>query len=324
MASTLHLLKKGNRSALIAAIVNTVIAIIKGTAYFFTGNVAMFAETMHSLGDAANQYFVYIGSALSKRAPNDRFPGGFGRLVHLVLLGAVLIVGIMAYETIVEGYHHIMHPAESSGLSINISILAAATLLEAFVLFKAMKEILHDAGVKAAGFGIIPASIANFKKGKPATRLVFMEDTVATAGGLLAILAVLVAHYTSFEEAEGIASILIGLMMFFVVGRVFLDNARGVLGESDDVMEQKIGAMVMKDPDVKDVGEVTVIKEGDDLHVELEIEISPEMTFAQADDIKDRIEEKIRAERGVTDVIIELDEDDGVDNWTTVSKEKER
>ncbi|WP_409288241.1 cation diffusion facilitator family transporter [Peribacillus sp. SCS-37] len=324
MARTLHLLKKGNKSALIAAVVNTVIAIIKGSAYFFTGNVAMFAETMHSLGDAANQYFVYIGSALSKRAPNDRFPGGFGRLVHLVLLGAVLIVGIMAFETIVEGYHHIIHPAESSGLSINITILAAATLLEAFVLFKAMKEIIHDAGVKAAGFGIIPASIANFKKGKPATRLVFMEDTVATAGGLLAILAVLAAHYTSFEEAEGIASILIGLMMFFVVGRVFLDNARGVLGESDDAMEQKIGAMVMKDPDVKDVGEVTVIKEGDDLHVELEIEISPEMTFAQADDIKDRIEEKILAERGVTDVIIELDEDDGVDNWTAVSKEKER
>ena len=111
------LLKKGNKSSLIAAIVNTIIAIIKGIAYFFTGNVAMFAETMHSLGDAANQYFVFIGSALSKKTPTDRYPNGFGRLVNLVLLGAVIIVGIMSYETIKEGYHHILHPTESTGIA---------------------------------------------------------------------------------------------------------------------------------------------------------------------------------------------------------------
>lgn len=67
MAQNEGLLKRGNKSALIAAIVNTVISIIKGAAYFITGNVAMFAETMHSLGDAANQFFVFIGSALSKK-----------------------------------------------------------------------------------------------------------------------------------------------------------------------------------------------------------------------------------------------------------------
>ncbi|MBM7691179.1 cation diffusion facilitator family transporter [Peribacillus deserti] len=319
MNDLFKLLKQGNRSALLAAIVNTIIAIIKGAAYLFTGNVAMFAETMHSLGDAANQFFVYVGTALSKRAPNDRFPGGFGRLVHLVLLGAVLIVGIMAYETIVEGYHHILHPAESKGLLLIIAILAAATILEVFVLFKAMKEILHDADIKASGFSIVTKSLSNFKRGKPATRLVFMEDTVAAAGGLLAIAAVLISHYTPFHEAEGIASILIGVMMFLVVGKVFLDNARGVLGESDVEMEQKIGEMVMKDPDVKDVGEVVVIKEGDQLHVELEIEINPAMSFAEADDIKDRIEEQVRSQRGVTDVTIELDEDDGIPRWNSNS-----
>ncbi|PLT30550.1 cation diffusion facilitator family transporter [Peribacillus deserti] len=324
MNELFQLLKQGNRSALTAAIVNTVIAIIKGAAYLFTGNVAMFAETMHSLGDAANQFFVFVGSALSKRAPTDRFPGGFGRLVHLVLLGAVLIVGIMAYETIIEGYHHILHPAESKGIFLIIAILAAATILETFVLIKAMKEILHDAGIEASGFSVVTKSLANFKRGKAATRLVFMEDAVATAGGLLAIAAVLLSHYTPFHEAEGIASMLIGLMMFLVVGKVFLDNARGVLGESDDEMEQKIGEMVMADPDVKDVGDVVVIKEGDELHVELEIEINPQMSFAEADDIKDRIEEQVRQQRGVTDVTIELDEDDGIQRWNNSPEEAKR
>src|SRR3954453_7239863 len=170
MTEKKSLLKNGNKSSLIAAIVNTVISIIKGIAYFYTGNVAMFAETMHSLGDAANQFFVFIGSALSKKMPTDRYPNGFGRLVNLVLLGAVIIVGIMSYETIKEGYHHILHPTESTGIVINLSVLGVAVLLEMYVLYKAMKEVLHETNTEANGFGIVVKSFSSLKWAKPATR----------------------------------------------------------------------------------------------------------------------------------------------------------
>ncbi|PFO02593.1 cation diffusion facilitator family transporter [Bacillus sp. AFS076308] len=315
MGELFQLLKRGNKSAFLAAIINTIIAIIKGVAFLFTGNVAMFAETMHSLGDAANQFFVFVGSALSKKAPTEKYPNGFGRLVNLVLLGAVLIVGVMAFETIKEGYHHIIHPTESSGFLINILVLALATLLETFVLFKAMKEILHEIEIEAKGLNVFTVAFANLGRAKPATKLVFMEDMVATLGGLLAIIAVVIAHFTPLHQSEGIASVLIGVMMLFVVGKVFLDNAAGVIGQADEEMENKIGVLVMEDPDVKDIQDITVIKEGEDLHVELEIEIDPQLTVAAADDIKDRIHEKIMAEKGVVDVTIEIDEADDVMTW---------
>ena len=315
MGELIQLLKRGNKSAFLAAIINAIIAIIKGVAFFFTGNVAMFAETMHSLGDAANQFFVFVGSALSKKAPTEKYPNGFGRLVNLVLLGAVLIVGIMAFETIKEGYHHIVHPTKSTGFLINIFVLALATLLETLVLFKAMKEILHDIEVEAKGINIFTMAFANLGRAKPATKLVFMEDMVATLGGLLAIIAVVLAHFTPLHQAEGVASVLIGVMMLLVVGKVFLDNAAGVIGQADEEMENKIGVLVMEDPDVKDIQDITVIKEGEDLHVELEIEIDPQITVAAADDIKDRIHEKIMAEKGVVDVTIEIDEADDVMTW---------
>jgi cation diffusion facilitator family transporter len=322
MGELIRLLRKGNKSAMIAAIVNTIIAIAKGVAYTYTGNVAMFAETMHSIGDAANQFFVFVGSALSKKSPTNRFPNGFGRLVNLVLLGAVLIVGIMAFETIQEGYHHILHPTESEGFLINVGVLAFALVLELFVLYKAMKEVMHEVGETASGPTVIFKSFAHLGRAKPATKLVFMEDLVATSGGLLAILAVIISHLTDIHWIEGAASILIGLMMFFVVGRVFLDNAAGVLGRADEEMEEKIGQLVMSDPDVKDIQDLAVIKEGEDLHVELEIEIDPGLTIAAADDIKDRLQEKIMAEKGVVDVTIEFDEEDGVMTWKSDSMVK--
>ena len=314
------LLRNGNKSAFLATIVNTIIAIIKGIAYMMTGNVAMFAETMHSLGDAANQLFVFIGSALSKKAPTKRFPGGFGRLVNLVLLFAVLIVGIMAYETIREGFIHTFYPEESTGFVLNLIVLGASVCLEFFVLIRAMKEIISESGSQAKGIQMFTASINFLKNAKPATKLVFLEDSVATAGGILAILAVIISEYTNFNQAEGIASIIIGIMMFIVVTRVFLDNAAGAIGEADLEMEGKIGYIAMEDPDVRDIQALTVYKEGEDFHVELSIEIDSKLTVGQVDKIRQRIENQILEEKGVSDVIIEFDKDDGILNWTNSNK----
>jgi cation diffusion facilitator family transporter len=310
-----NLLKKGNKSSLIAAIVNTIIAIIKGIAYSFTGNVAMFAETMHSIGDAANQFFVFIGSALSKKMPTDRFPNGFGRLVNLVLLGAVIIVGIMSYETIKEGYHHILHPTESTGIVINLSVLGVAVLLEMYVLYKAMKEVLDETNTEANGFGIVVKSFSSLKWAKPATKLVFMEDFVATLGGVIAIIGILLSYFAGLHAAEGIASIIIGLMMLYVVGKVFLDNAKGALGEADDELEEKIARYIFTNPEIKDIQTLFAVKEGEDFHIEMKLEIDPALTVGQASEIKDRIEGKVHEIKGVTDVIIEFDEDDGIQTW---------
>ena len=165
----------------------------------FTGNIAMFAEMMHSLGDAANQFFVFIGSALSKKSPTKRYPNGFGRVVNLVCLGAVLIVAILSYETIKEGWHHFLHPAnDSKGMFIALGVLLLGFILEAAVLHKAAKEILHEVGKKAQGLCLFLNLLPHLKRAKPATKLVWMEDLVATSGNVLAFLAIIIAYFTGF------------------------------------------------------------------------------------------------------------------------------
>ncbi len=317
MREFLGLLKEGNKSALMATVMNAIIAIIKTIAFFITGNVAMFAETMHSIGDTANQFFVFIGSALSKKAPTEKFPNGFARLVNLVLLGAVLIVGILAYETIREGIRHIIEPSESdTWFWLNIGVLGVAGILEGVVLFKAMKEITSDMeGEQIKGLKVIPESFKNVGNAKPATKLVFLEDFVATSGAFIAVLSIIIATYTPFHSAEGYASILIGIMLFFVVGRVFLDNAAGVLGVADKEMEKRIGELVFQETHVKDIQELMVLKEGDELHVELKVEFDPDMSIAKAAEVLDDIEKKVLRHKGVTDVIIESDKDDQIPHW---------
>lgn len=316
MRELFSLLKGGNKPSLLAAFINSFLGIIKGAAFFFTGNVAMFAEMMHSFGDAANQFFVFIGSALSKKAPTPRFPNGYGRLINLVCLGAVLIVGILSYETVKEGWHHFKHPAtESSGMWIALGVLAIGIILESFVLHKAAKEILHDVGKPKAGLLAIPKSVPYLNRAKPATKLVWMEDLVATSGNVLAFIAIVIANVTGFFRLEGIASMIIGFMMFYVVGRVFLDNARGAIGETDEEMMVHIGNLVMEDPHVSDIARIEVIKEGEFLHVEIVAETDPNHSLAYLDDVRDHLVEMILSQKGVTKVTFSFDEDNGVTQW---------
>ncbi|AHN23000.1 cation diffusion facilitator family transporter [Lysinibacillus varians] len=321
MTEILKLLKDGNKPSLMAAFVNTFLGIIKGIAFFFTGNVAMFAEMMHSLGDAANQFFVYIGSALSKKAPTKQFPGGFGRIVNLVCLFAVIIVAILSYETIKEGWHHFMHPSgESKGMFIALGVLFIGIVLEGTVLAKAAVEVLHEAGQEKAGLTSIAKAFTYLKRAKPATKLVFMEDLVATGGNVLAFAAILIAHFTGWARIEGLVSIIIGCMMFYVVGKVFLDNARGVIGETDEEMLNHIAHLVMDNPNIKDIVRLEVIKEGEFLHVELVAEADPNLSLAYLDDVRDHLTEVLLSQKGVSKVAILFDEDDGRLNWQHVGE----
>ncbi len=320
MKAFINLLKKGSKSSLSAAIVNFILGCLKLFAFIFTGNIAMFAEMMHSFGDAANQLFVFLGSAFSKRSPNEKFPLGYGRLINLVCLIAVIIVGILSYETVKEGFHHIVHPNETDGpilfFWINIAVLAIGIILEGSVLRKAGKEILEEAGESSKGL-LTPftKSYLMIGKAKPATKLVFMEDTVATGGGIIAVLSIVIARLTGLGMLEGIASVIIGVMMFIFVGIIFIENAQGVLGIADHESEIHASRVILDDKAISDIKRLAVIKEGEALHIECLLEVNHNYTLKELSDIRKRIILKLLDLSHVEDVNIEFIEDDGQTDW---------
>src|SRR5699024_4181331 len=199
---------------------------------------------------------------------------------------------------------------------LNITVLGVAGILEAVVLFKAMREVTENVpGEDIKGFKMVTASFKHVGEAKPATKLVFLEDLVATAGALIAAAAIVIGNYTPFIRAEGYASVIIGLMLFFVVGRVFLDNAAAVLGLTDEKTEKEIEKLVISDQDVKYNTKLKAFKEGDEQHMELKMELAADMTVEEDDDIRDDIEQKILSKKDVTEVIIEIDEDDKIQRW---------
>lgn len=313
-----ELISKGNTSSLYATIGNLFLLIIKGIAAISSGSGAMFAEAMHTGADAVNQLFVFIGSILAERKPTSRFPSGFGRVINVFCMGAVIVVTIMAYETILEGIHLIQHPVPLRKLSLTIFSLTASIAIDGYVLSKAMREILIETRTTGTNLGIFLKAFKNVQRASPATRLVFYEDLVATFGAVLAVIAILISNFTPIKALDGFAAIIIGLLMGGVAFLVGYDNMVGLIGVSapKDV-EDKIVQIIFSDPNVTDINKMRILQEGRFYHVESYIELQPGLSLAAADDIKFRIRDTLLAYEDVTDVTLGIIEDTGIKDWPT-------
>ena len=316
MSTTWEHIKKGNTSSLYAALGNIFLVILKGIAAFASGSGAMFAEAMHTGADAVNQIFVFIGSILAERKPTPRFPTGFGRLINVFCMGAVIIVTIMAYETVLEGIHLIQHPTSLGNLGFTIFSLVTSIVIDGYVLVKAMHEIARETRTEGKGFGLISVAIINVKRASPPTRLVFYEDLVATFGAILALGSILMTRLTPIKALDGFAAIIIGFLMGGVAFRVGYDNMVGLIGVSaPKEVEAKVSEIILSDPDVTDINKMRILQEGRFYHVESYIELRLGLTLAEADNIKYRIRDNLLAYEDVTDVTLGIFEDNGMKNW---------
>jgi cation diffusion facilitator family transporter len=315
MASVVEFFKRGNKSSGIAALGNTFLAIVKGVAAGISGSGTMLATTLHSVADALNQFFVFIGSSISEKEATKRFPMGFGRVVNLFVLIAVIIISIMAYETILKGWHLIQDPKASTNLLLNIAIMALAVIVDGAILIKAMKEIAHETRTDAKG-NLVANAFKNVNRASPPTRLVFYEDLIATFGALLALVSIVLADVTGYYFLDGIGTLLIGFLLIGIALKIGYENTIGLIGvAAPKELEERIARTILSDPDVVDINKMRIIQEGRHYHVESYLELRKGLTLADADDIKFRVRDKVLTDPDVDDVVMGIIEADDIQTW---------
>jgi cation diffusion facilitator family transporter len=253
--TTAHDSESAVRAALIA---NGLIAAMKLVAAVLSGSASMMAEFKHSLGDWANGFFLLIGIKQAKRPVNERYQFGHGKRVFfwgfIASLGMLFIGGALS---IYGGIVKISHPEPLERLSLSLAVIGMSILFECYSCFMAIKAILAETGEQEQGLRMLARVIPSLKKATPSSRFIFLEDTAALLGLFIAGSAILLAHYTGNIIFDGAASILIGILLFFIGFGTARENAAAILGESAEPgLINDIGNLVMAIPGVVDIHNV--------------------------------------------------------------------
>jgi cation diffusion facilitator family transporter len=215
-----------SRRVVYAALIgNILVAVTKTVAAILSGSSAMVSEAVHSFVDSANEILLLYGIHRSKRPAHLEHPLGHGRELYFwSFVVALLIFALGAGVSIYEGILHLQHPEPIARPNINYIVLGLAAVFEGWSWLIALKAFNKMKGSR----GVIEA-IEESKD--PPAFIVLFEDSAALLGIAIAAAATFLSQKFGFVLADGIASILIGLILGAMATALATESKSLLIGE---------------------------------------------------------------------------------------------
>jgi cation diffusion facilitator family transporter len=261
----------GSKKAIYAALIgNSLVAVTKFIAATVTGSSAMLSEGIHSLVDTGNQVLLLWGDRQSRKPADEQFPFGHGREIYFwSFIVAILIFALGAGFSIYEGIHHLLHPQPVKNPIVNYVVLGLAIVFEGGSLWVAIRVFNHVKGSR----GYFEA--VHYGK-DPSLFVVLFEDAAAMAGLLIALGGIALGQITGNPAFDGIASVLIGVILGGTAIWLAYETKSLLIGESaDPEIVQTIREYCLEVPPVKVVNEVLTMHMGPEFIL---VNVSVDMT----------------------------------------------
>jgi cation diffusion facilitator family transporter len=202
------------RTVLVALGAGIGVTLAKVGAAVFTGSTALAAEAAHSLADNANDLSLFIAQRRSRRPADDQHPLGYGREAYFWALIAALGVFVAgAAFSLRDGILELIHPSATSSFALAYVVLGISTVLDLVSIRQSTgqmsrrarhyhRELLEESRVTS----------------DPSLRAVFVEDVVSVSGDVLAFVALALNQLTGSSAYQGVAAVLIAVVMIRVSG----------------------------------------------------------------------------------------------------------
>ena len=265
-------------AAIVAAIIgNLLIAITKFTAAFFTGSSAMLSEGIHSVVDTGNGVLMLVGMRRSQKPPDEEHPFGHARELYFwSLVVAFSIFAVGGGVSIYEGITHILHPNSIENVVWSYAVLGASVILEGISWYFGWLAFAKT----RRGRSVLDA----IRRSKdPTSFTVLLEDSAALAGLVVAFLGVFIGHEFGMPFFDGVASIVIGILLCMVALLLGRESKSLLIGEAADADTLRgITEIAKADPHVEGVTKLLTIYMGpDDVAATLELNFKDEISAVQ-------------------------------------------
>ena len=282
-----------NKTIYAAIAANLAIAITKFFAASITGSSAMLSEGIHSVVDTGNELVLLYGIRRSQRPPDENHPFGHGpELYFWTLVVAILIFAIGGGMSMYEGITHLINPSPPiEDPTWNYAVLGFVVVFEGFSWTVALKEFLPSMGNQNFWQAIKASK-------NPTIFTVLFEDSAALLGLLVAFIGVLLGHLLKNPYLDGVASIVIGIILA-VVAIILARESRGLLvGEgADPETVKQLRSLILADPAVDHILRLLTLYFGHhEILLNLEIQFHQDLTIDDVTQAIDRLESSIQSD----------------------------
>lgn len=284
----------GSKKVVLAALgANAAVAASKFAVGIVTGSVAMLAEAAHSVADTVNQIFLLVSIRLSQNPADEEHPFGYGKeRFFWAFLAAIFIFVAGAFFSLYEGVQKLFEGGEHHGpFWPGYLVLGVAFMFDGGVLLVALREALQQA--RDAGLGLRQFLA---ESSDVTLKTALYEDSAATVGLLTAAIGLVMLQITGNPVFDGLASIVIGIILVLVaimLGRETRDLLLGAAAPPR--VREQIDAAIRSFPQVERVTRVLTMQLGlDSLLVTGELRLADDLTTDELEEVLQQITARIR------------------------------
>jgi cation diffusion facilitator family transporter len=236
-------------------------AVLQLVVVYFSGSVALLADTVHNFGDAATAIPLGIAFLFARKKPSKRFTFGYGRVEDLAGVAIVLTILVSALVAGYESVQRFLHPQDISHLW---AVVAASIV-----------GFLGNEGV----------AIFRIRVGREIGSAALIADGHhARIDGWtsLSVLAGAIGVWLGYPLADPIIGGLITIAIFGIV----IQSGKSIFTRMLDGVEpsviDEIRHAAEHVPEVKEITDVRARWLGHRLHAEVNIAVDSNLTVAQA------------------------------------------
>ena len=281
---------KGQRIAAASIAISASFAAAKISVGLIGHSTAVFADGLESTSDVLSSGFVLLGLTLAARPADENHPYGHGRIEILtgLLIGLILTAGggLISFGS----YERLGTPHEPLATFVVWPLVASLCLKVAMAAYK------FHYGHKTGSAAIAADAWHD------------ATDSISAATALTAVSLELV-NPVRFVDADRYGGFLVGLIVVFAGLRVAYETAMQLMDTMpDDNMMTQIREAASTVPGVRGVEKCFARKTGMRYHVDLHLEVDPELTVRQSHLLGHLVrEEVLRRLDWVADVLVHVE-----------------
>ena len=237
-------------TVIVAGLANFGIAIAKLIGGLISHSSAMLSEAAHSVADTITEVLLFVALKRGTRAPDDQHPFGYGRETYFwAFLASLATFALGAGFSIWQGISTILGGEEQGSPLISYIVLAVSFVLEGASWLKAVRQVRGA----ARQWNTTPGKYLS-KTTDTTVKAVTFEDTAALIGLVLAAVGLFLEHLTGNPMWDGLAAILIGLLLLLVAYSLARANVSLLIGQAaSPVIEEQLRKEISQLPHVEDV-----------------------------------------------------------------------
>ncbi|HWC96510.1 MAG TPA: cation diffusion facilitator family transporter [Candidatus Sulfopaludibacter sp.] len=283
-------MQTGQRVAAFGMAVSGALALVKIAAGLSGHSTAVVADGLESASDVFASGFVLLGLTLAAIPPDENHPYGHGRVETLtgLLIGLVLTAGgvIISFASL----QHLGQPRQTVAAFVIYPLLASLVAKACLAAYKfRYGRLLNSDSLTADAW----------------------NDTMDSVSAVAALIAVglTLADPNRFREADRYGGFIVGLIVVTTGIRVVYDTAMQLMDTMpSDVLMTQLREAARDEPGVRGVEKCFARKTGLKYHVDLHLEVDPEMTVRQSHDIAHQVRLRIMQRLDwVADVLVHVE-----------------